>query len=161
MGPTTDSTASGHLRGLLVEKRSPRNPATGRNITAVRQVLYKEYSYLLKSYEKLSLTCEVHPELRASHYLLIQKLLLVGPTWTSHRWKLHDKRSTACSTTCNGPHKGPPKCTLSMILYWRYSRNTSLVDNLAASHPHWKDAEKRDKQTSRKNKTTGENYQTW
>lgn len=36
MGPTTDSTPSGHLRGLLIENRSPRSPATGRNITAIR-----------------------------------------------------------------------------------------------------------------------------
>lgn len=36
MDPTTDSTASGHLRSLLIEKRSPRSPAKGRNITAIR-----------------------------------------------------------------------------------------------------------------------------
>lgn len=36
MGPTTDSTVSGYLRGLQVEKSSPRSPAIGRNISAIR-----------------------------------------------------------------------------------------------------------------------------
>lgn len=56
-------------------------------------------------------------------------------------WKM--KRSTDCSTTCNGPNKGLPECTLSMILCRTYSRNTWLADNLAAPHPHWNDAVKR------------------